>query len=99
MVDASKIHYLARPHLFTLVLLPTGFWLLDRDRNRHEPLVWLLVPISALWANLHGGFLALIACLWLWTAGFFLRDGPAGLKRHLALTGACLLATFFNPYG
>src|SRR6478672_1060273 len=29
VIDASKIHYLARPHLFTLVLLPVCLWLLD----------------------------------------------------------------------
>jgi hypothetical protein len=107
VANASQIHYLARPHLFTLVLLPLCIWLLDRDRKRSDRTIWLLVPIAALWTNLHAGFLALFACLLLWTAGAFVREwfatshrqAIAGLRRHLLLTCACLLATLANPYG
>jgi len=99
VADASQIHYLARPHLFTLVLLPICLWLLDRDRQRPSAAVWILVPIAALWANLHGGFLVLFVSLALWIAGAFLRGRVAAVRRPLVLTGACLLATLVNPYG
>ena len=107
VADASQVHYLARPHLFTLLLLPICIWLLDRDREQPTAAVWLLAPLAALWANLHGGFLALIAWLGLWTAGTLLRDWSAGerrqalagLRRNALLTGACLAATLANPYG
>src|SRR5204862_7935816 len=33
-VGRSTIHFLARPHLFTLMLLPVCIWVLERDRRR-----------------------------------------------------------------
>jgi hypothetical protein len=107
VADASRIHYLARPHVFTFVLLPVSLWLLDSDRRRRTKTVWLLAPLAALWANLHGGFAALFVCLGLWAGGSWVRewlggrrrDALTGLRRHLLLTAACLLATLVNPYG
>src|SRR5207302_1369986 len=55
-IGGSTIHFLARPHLFTLLLLPIAIWILERDRRRPGYLVWALIPLTALWANLHGGF-------------------------------------------
>src|SRR5450756_2741102 len=33
-VGSSTMHFLARPHLFTLLLLPISIWVLERDRRR-----------------------------------------------------------------
>ena len=59
-------HMLARPHVLALPLLVawTAGLIAAADR-RAAPSFWLL-PLMALWANLHGGFvfgLALIAAL------------------------------------
>jgi len=67
-VGAASIHYLARPHIFTLVLWAASLWVLDRDRRQPTPAVWSLVPLAALWTNLHGGFVALLASLALLSA-------------------------------
>lgn len=98
---ASSIHYLARPHIFTLLLLTVALRLLERDQRRPSRAVWWLVPISALWANLHGGFLGWIACLVLVTIGaaFEPPKSLARLRRRALLTVACLSATLLNPYG
>ena len=105
---ASTIHYLARPHVFTLALLAVSMWLLDRDRRRPSPAVWWLAPLAALWANVHGGFLALLVCLALVAAGTALEElfgKPPGerswrrVRRYAGLLGACSLATLLNPYG
>ena len=105
---ASTIHYLARPHVFTLTLLAAAMWLLDRDRRRPTTAVWLLVPLSALWVNVHGGFLALIVCLGVVVAGTTLEElfakppeqrSWARVRRYLGLLGGCGLATLLNPYG
>ena len=71
---ASTIHYLARPHVFTLLLLPASMWLLERDRRRPSAAVWALVPLAALWVNVHGGFLALLVCLAAVVAGTALEE-------------------------
>jgi hypothetical protein len=105
---ASTVHYLARPHIFTLLGLTATLWMLERDRRRPTRCVWWLVPLTAVWANLHGGFLAGIACLALAAGGCawqgVLASGTAGerfseARRYSLLAGACALATLVNPYG
>ncbi|MCE5308822.1 MAG: hypothetical protein LLG20_14380 [Acidobacteriales bacterium] len=105
-VGSSSVHYLARPHLVTLLLVTFSMWMLGRDRQVPSPWIWCLVPLSALWANMHGGFLALIACVGLMAAGtaveaFLHGDSPRlyGAGRYTLLAGACSLATLANPYG
>lgn len=88
---AAWIHFLARPHLFTLLLLPVALWWLERERRECSAALWWLIPIFIVWTNLHGGFLVAIACTGiyavgsliegLWANGFVLRqalreDGP-----------------------
>ena len=72
-VSASSIHYLARPHVFSILFYTLAVWVLSEDRARHRRLVWLLVPLTALWANLHAGFVA-----WLATLGLLLALCAAG---------------------
>jgi hypothetical protein len=105
---ASTMHYLARPHIFTFLGLTITLWMLERDRRGPAPTIWWLVPGIALWTNLHGGFLAGIACVGLtaagcaWKAGLDSRGTPlrfAAARRYGLLTGACALGTLANPYG
>lgn len=104
---ASSIHYLARPHIFTLALLPLSLWIIERDRRKPDRLVWVLIPMTIIWTSLHGGFVALIVCLVLLTLGAaaeFLLGAPGnrgwkGVIRYAGLTGGCSLATLINPYG
>src|SRR5712691_8819810 len=70
---ATLVHFLARPHVFTFLLLAGCLWLLARDRRRPDAVIWLLAPITAVWVNLHGGFLSLLICLGLTTAGYGLE--------------------------
>jgi hypothetical protein len=96
-------HLLARPHVLALPVMVAwvGGLVAAADR-RGAPSFWL-VPLMALWANLHGGFvlgLALIAPLGLdavWNA-----DAPQ--RRALALrwalfAAAALVASCLTPYG
>jgi hypothetical protein len=97
-VGASSVHFLARPHLFTTLFMAVSLWLLDRDRAVRTKAVWLLVPLTILWVNLHGGFIALIVSLVVLAAGSVL-DGWAVVKRHGVLALACFAASLVNPYG
>jgi hypothetical protein len=105
---ASTVHYLARPHIFTFLGLTAALWILERDRRRPGRAVWWLVPMTALWTNLHGGFLAWIACLGLVAGGCFCEallaprstpDRFHAARRYGLLAAACSLATLANPYG
>jgi hypothetical protein len=103
---ASSVHYLARPHVITLLFVALSMWLLDRDRRAPSPWVWSLVPLAALWTNLHGGFLVLLVCVALMAAGTaaeaLMERDPSRwplVLRYTLLAGACSLATLANPYG
>jgi hypothetical protein len=100
----SSIHFLARPHIFTLVLVSVSVWMIEADLRRPSRLIWLLVPITVVWTNLHGGFLALILVLAITAAGsaveaFLRRGGWAKPLRYAAVTAACSAASLLNPYG
>jgi hypothetical protein len=115
-VGAASIHFLARPHLFTLLFLSIAVWMIEIDRKqssvRSARRLWLLVPLTIVWTNLHGGFLALIAVLGLTAVGSAVeaiikrepkgKPGPGDFRhaaRYAALGAACSLASLVNPYG
>jgi len=98
-VSASSVHYLARPHVFSILFYALALWVLSEDRLRRGPRLWLLVPLTALWVNLHAGFVA-----WLATLGLLLmlcsaeRDWSQ-VRRYGCLGALCALGSFLNPYG
>jgi hypothetical protein len=111
-VGSASMHFLARPHVFTLLLLSLTVWMIEGDREQASRRIWWLVPITIVWTNLHGGFLALVAVLGLTAAGTAIEillsktPQPADLRerfapalRYAALTAACLAASLINPYG
>src|ERR1035437_7698805 len=97
-VSASSVHYLARPHVFSILFYALALWVLSEDRLRRGPRLWLLVPLTALWVNLHAGFVA-----WRATLGLLLmlcsaeRDWSQ-VRRYGCLGVLCALARFLDPY-
>jgi len=103
-VGASSVHYLARPHVFTMLFLSISVSMVWSDLKNRTNRIWLLAPLTALWTNLHGGFLVLIALLALTAAGLaieaFRGSRPwADARRYAVLTAACAAASLCNPYG
>jgi hypothetical protein len=98
-VSASSIHYLARPHAFSILFYTLALWLLSEDRARPGPLVWLLVPLTALWVNLHAGFVAWLATLGLLVALCAAQRDWRQVRRYGALGVLCALGSLLNPYG
>jgi len=93
-----------RPQLATFVLLSLVIALLARDTYRTSSRLWPLVPIFALWANLHGGYLVGVAAMATYAAVVAadeLRRGQGwGRAMRLAATAAaCAFATLANPDG
>jgi hypothetical protein len=97
--DALKFHFLARPLVFTTVLAVAALWMLDRDWQRPGRAAWLLVPLAAVWANLHGGFVMLMVSLVLYAAAALLLRDRARTVRYAVLAVSCGAATLINPYG
>lgn len=97
-VGGSTMHYLARPHIFSLLFLVGVVWLLDLQRRGPTRAIWWLVPLALVWTNLHGAWPALFLLLAVQVVVRFLRRDPA-FRSELAVFFACALATLCNPYG
>jgi hypothetical protein len=86
-----------RAQMFTFLLFSLYILLLEEaDRGRRR-LLWLLPPIGWIWANLHGGFVAGVALIFLYIVAH-LATG----KRAWDLIGAwiaTILVSLLNPYG
>ncbi|HLI80699.1 MAG TPA: hypothetical protein VKV03_12000, partial [Candidatus Binataceae bacterium] len=93
-----------RPQMFTFALMSALLALLARYTYRSVAAVWLAIPMLALWANLHGGFIIGLATLGTFTAVSFAQDvfEGRGARRGLLLTAitlASILVTLVTPYG
>ena len=60
---AASIHWFARPHLITMLMLVVFLAILERVREGRTRLLWTLPVLMIPWANLHGGFLIGIVVL------------------------------------
>lgn len=103
LIGAGSVHFLARPHVFTLLFLAAAFWLIDSVLNaeQKEPSrrLYLLIPLTAIWANLHGGFAGLIITLTVLSIGLLLEGKRNEAKRFSLTAAGCLAAAVVNPYG
>jgi hypothetical protein len=93
-----------RPQIFTFALMAALILILARDTFSRARWTWLAIPLLALWANLHGGFIVGLGALGLYTATTSAVDWLAGrgLRRGVRLastTAASALATLITPYG
>ena len=99
----SMGHFLARPHVLVLpIMLAWANGLMSASERGQAPSPWLL-PLIALWANLHGGFvfgLVLVGGLALdalWNADRARRRSVA--LRWAAFGVGALIACCATPYG
>lgn len=111
--DLGRRTFYPRPPVITYLFLAGLFWLLIEWRagRLRERWLWLLVPLFALWSNLHGGWMAGILfagafwadALWGVLLAWRLPEGRAEALRRFGritlLGGACILATMANPSG
>jgi len=107
-VVASSIHWLARPHLFTLLFCILFYRALEKG-NRRMLLVGL-PTLMVLWTNLHGGFIVGLILLGTYALGeagqaVFATDPVrrtlSGERARLFAyaLALCSAATLANPYG
>lgn len=97
-----------RPRVFTLLLASLFLSVLtDYARKGHGRAIWFLVPLMALWVNLHGGFLIGLAIivatiigipLDAWATGQPIREFLPRLRLLGVVLLGCLLAGLINPY-
>jgi hypothetical protein len=110
----SSIHWLARPHLFSLLFLVLFYGALERVRGGNTrfhgvPYLVLLPVATILWTNLHGGFFIGIIMIGAYGVGELLKlafaadrsrfqQEPTKARNYLFSAAACLAASLVNPY-
>jgi hypothetical protein len=105
-----SLHWLARPHLVTLLFVVIFYSILERVREGRTRLLFFLPLLTVLWTNLHGGFLTGVILIGAYAGGELLAWGvqPGKDERKIALARSkpylitavtCFLASLLNPYG
>jgi hypothetical protein len=99
----SLHHLLARPHILALPVMVLWVGLLMAAADRRSAPSWFWLPLMALWANLHGGFvlgLALIGPIALEAVEHAEPGRRLSLFLRWVLFGiAALIASCVTPYG
>ncbi len=86
-----------RPQLIGVAIFVAVLWLVLRRREMGRT-VWLVVPLVAIWANVHGSFILGPALLGIALVED-LFDRADAWRTTATLLGASLLATLVNPFG
>jgi len=108
-VAASSVHFFARPHIVTWLLLLIWFAVLESDCGSPPARrLWLLPPLMLLWVNMHGGFVLGFALLGLYLLSailaYFARpdlrtQSRQRIRKFTLILGVSLVASLINPFG
>jgi hypothetical protein len=109
VIASSQMHWLARPHIFSMLFFLVWYCLLDAWQYDNKKILYLQLPLMLLWVNMHGGFIAGFILNGIYLIGnfaaFIYSTEPERFTQKnrlisLALTtGACLVVSLINPYG
>ncbi len=106
VVFSSGLHWLARPHIFSWILILFWYYILDSFWYKQRNYLFLLPPIMLLWVNLHGSFVLGFMLIAIYLSGsvfsmFRKKDKELNGRRAKFLglaTIACLVVSLINPY-
>jgi len=114
MIYASSARYLCRPHIFSYLMAAVFLWLFFMYREGGRRRIWLyaMLPVHAVWTNIHGGFVQGIALMATFALGETLLRARArffdtgeetasasDVKLLWLLVPGCIAASLVNPYG
>ncbi len=109
VVASSTLHWLARPHILSLIFIVVFHRVLDLYQYRHKNYLYFLPLLMLAWVNLHGGYIVGLILVGIYLGGnlvgvpFLANSERSVLKGNafalfLTLAG-CLLTSLVNPYG
>lgn len=87
-----------RPQIFTILFFAILLFIIVNAENGKYHYLWAAPIILALWANLHGGFLAGLGVLLLWFLMHFLFHKENWMSILPPVLVSCL-SFLLNPYG
>lgn len=90
-----------RPQLFSVLLFAALLVVFTRAERGSRKTLVLLMPILAVWTNVHGGWIVGLATVGVWALGdaWAHRTDSRRAMTSLACASAATLATLLNPYG
>ena len=94
-----------RPQLFSFMLLGVLMTVVAIEVYGRDAVLWPLIPMFALWANFHGGYVVGIGAMGVASAVMFVQgwigaaDRTASARRLAIATVGCAAATLINPFG
>ena len=94
-----------RPQLFSFMLLSVLMTVIAIEIYRRDAMLWPLIPMFALWANFHGGYIVGLGAIGIATAVMFVQgwfgdaDRMTSARRLALVTLGCAAATLCNPFG
>ena len=109
-VCASSVHWLARPHLFSMLFAVVLLHLLQTADEGNTKALYFAPLLLAIWTNIHGGFVAGLLILFCHSLGLTLScllaetaQSPgsafAKVRPYWVASLLSLGTTFLNPYG
>jgi hypothetical protein len=109
VIASSQMHWLARPHIFSMLFVLLWYFLLEAHQDNKKNIVYLQVPLMLLWVNMHAGFIIgfVLNAIYLFGNMVELISSPMSQKNILKkkaiflglITVACLIVSLVNPYG
>lgn len=108
-ISASSVHFLARPHVFSMLLFLMWYYILDCYQYRDNNYLYLLPVLMFVWINFHGGFILGFVLTGAYFVGnmlnaLFSEKSTRGLHGKKTKTMALIIlitfiASLLNPYG
>lgn len=91
------IPWMARPQMFSFLMVAIIMLLLWWARNRNHRVLWLLPPLMVLWANLHIYFIVGLGLVAL----VLILESPSPVQplRKTIILVLCFLVPLANPHG
>jgi len=109
---ACSTRFLARPEAFTFIMIAAYMAVLSRyERGEYPKLVYLLIPLQALWTNLQGLFIIGPFLVFAFLCSAVMRPfipwqkeessggNPSNMRPLLIVFIGSLIASLINPYG
>jgi hypothetical protein len=97
---ACSVHWLARPHLFSHLLVVWFAWQLsryERGKLSSQGLLWRLAPVMAVWVNVHGAFVYGLVLIGMHLVGGMVAR--KGFRPLMFVLAVCAAVTLLNPNG
>jgi len=110
VIVSSQMHWLARPHIFSMLFILLWYHLLDAYQYKNQrTALYFQIPLMLLWVNTHAGFIIGFILNGIYWFGNMVElisspDPERNIYKKkvifLGLTSAaCFVASLINPFG